>query len=167
MTQCTDGTWCCGARNLTNCCDRSLGFELKAELVTFNAKPVTISATRNSVPSATQAVVKATNTVMEVVYRTRDNPSDSSKITGLAIGMVLLGLVGACGGYWLGRGKWRTEQQDGEKTSSLTINDISGNLRPDLKPLSLYDGQNVRNSVYEVGQFPRNSELPAELGSEK
>jgi len=179
MTQCTDGTWCCGARNFTNCCDQKLGFELKAELVTFNAEPVTVSVTQSSVPTVTVAVTQssilkvteaaaaATSTVIQVVYRTRDDKSTSTKITGLTIGLVLAAIVGAGAGYGLGRGKWRKERQDDEKPINLGNNDGAWGIISSPNPPMPQKWPEPRISVYEVGQYPRFSRPPVELGSGK
>jgi len=167
MTQCTDGTWCCGARNITDCCDKKLGFELKAELVTFNAKPVTVSITQSSLPTATEATIKATETLVQVVYRTKENSADSAKITGLTVGIILVGVLGSCAGYWLGRSKWRREKQDDEEPINLTINDGPWHDKPGFKPFPINKGPEHSINVYEVGSNPRFTELPAEIGSGK
>ena len=169
MTQCTDGTWCCGARNFTNCCDQKLGFTLKADLVTFNAQPVTVSATQSSAPTVTVAGIAATSTVTQVVYRTADNASDAPKITSLTIGIVVVGVfgvLGTCAGYWLGRGNWREEKQDDDE-KPITANDISWGVTLDLNPLPAHKGPEYSHNVYEVGPprpSPRPTQPPVELG---
>ena len=115
MTQCADGSWCCGAKNFTDCCAKNLGFALKAELVTFNAAPVTLSTTATAL-STTYLYAGATG------LPTISTPIASKEagitwtdgmvklMIGVTVGLAILSIVGTVAGFWAGlrRGRGRS-----------------------------------------------------------
>ncbi|KAH8595237.1 hypothetical protein B0O99DRAFT_687080 [Bisporella sp. PMI_857] len=131
MTACSDGSWCCGANNVTNCCNKKLGFQLKEQLVTFNAdatdeegevETITATTTALSTTTVTATVTSAPTSAAAVGTGESNNNSNSSNdltktvtekdtsgmvdravVIGLGVGLAMLALTGTAGGFYVGR----------------------------------------------------------------
>lgn len=53
MTQCGDGTWCCGQANETSCCNKNLGFQLAASIASYATSGVVVSAAGTTMVAVT------------------------------------------------------------------------------------------------------------------
>jgi hypothetical protein len=100
MTLCTDGSWCCGGNNNTNCCDKNLGFRLDAQLVKFET--TTSTNTINSTASS--------NTTCTA----KKEDSNTTKVgVGVGVGVAMLGIVGSLAGFWAGMKRGRKQGSSG------------------------------------------------------
>lgn len=95
MTQCSDGSWCCGSNNFTDCCTPELGFHLKDNLVTFDTPNATTAACIAS------PVVTLTTTATATATVTTQS-KDGSKIAGVVVGFSFLAIFGSFGGFYIG-----------------------------------------------------------------
>ncbi|KAH6682522.1 hypothetical protein B0J14DRAFT_127083 [Halenospora varia] len=92
LTRCNDGSWCCGRQNNTDCCFKNLGFQLKANLVSFGNE--TSAAGGNSSSNCTIP----TNTSLP------SNSSNTTKVgVGVGVSLGLIAIVGTIAGFWFGQ----------------------------------------------------------------
>ncbi|TAQ91382.1 hypothetical protein B7494_g318 [Chlorociboria aeruginascens] len=107
MTQCPDGTWCCGVDNST-CCESKAGFELAQNLITFNTPTATTS------PDSANETVTATTTATVTATVTPKSGEDVE--LGLGVGLGALAILGSLGSFLAGL--WR-----GKKMERITVDD--------------------------------------------
>lgn len=83
MTNCIDGTWCCGSSNETDCCDKNLGFQLAPSIAPYAATSTTVTTTTATLSASSPSTPVNTN-----------GPSSANGVNGLGIGLgVALGVV--------------------------------------------------------------------------
>jgi hypothetical protein len=91
MTQCSDGSWCCGSQNQTDCCDKNLGFKLESSIAPFASSTASATVTLSS---ATATAMLSNTTSSSSPSESTNSPSSTSANKSLGIGLgVALGVV--------------------------------------------------------------------------
>jgi hypothetical protein len=142
MTQCPNGSWCCGANNNTDCCNISLGFQLAPTLVSFDSSNTSATVT---------ATVAVTVTTIATSTTSASKSSDNTTKVGVGVGVALgvLAIAAGFGGFWAGQKRERSLATGRDIGIHGLYMDGGGSL--DTKAPMLPYGQQ-QGQIHEVGE---------------
>lgn len=132
MTFCTDGSWCCGIQNYTDCCDMGLGFSLADNLVEFKSSGENV-ATASQLPTTTSSPNSpaTTSSFTTLACDTRSGIRiETGAVIGIGVGFGILVIFGTIGVFFAGlrRGKISARKNN----NYLLYNSGNTSKKPDV-----------------------------------
>ena len=92
LTQCTDGSWCCGSKN-TACCNNNQGFQVAKAIPPYVVADASSTGTATSSPTGTSSPAQNTQNSISTNPPVKASSNGAEIGLGAALGVILLAAV--------------------------------------------------------------------------